>query len=206
MPPRVPPRRSAPRTICAAPKAPARPPPAPPTTSPQPPGGQASIAKPMPTPTAARGRPRRRDHAAREACDENARAPPRGRRRRRSSTTRPSRPAYPGRSVSAGASAQRYGGHVRPTPLLVFFTSRRSGPARRMESLLAHIARKERDTLRVKRVDVDERPDLAKRSGSPRCRRSCSSRASASSRASRAARPHRRSSRCSTRTCARRAV
>jgi thioredoxin-like negative regulator of GroEL len=32
-----------------------------------------------------------------------------------------------------------------------------------MESLLAHIARKERDTLRVKKVDVDERPDLAKR-------------------------------------------
>ena len=32
-----------------------------------------------------------------------------------------------------------------------------------MESLLAHIARKERATLRVKRVDVDERPDVAKR-------------------------------------------
>jgi thioredoxin-like negative regulator of GroEL len=47
--------------------------------------------------------------------------------------------------------------------VLVFFTSRRSGPARRMESLLAHIARKERDTLRVKKVDVDEQPDLAKR-------------------------------------------
>ena len=47
--------------------------------------------------------------------------------------------------------------------LLVFFTSRRSGPARRMESLLAHIARKERDSLRVRKVDVDERPDLAKR-------------------------------------------
>lgn len=47
--------------------------------------------------------------------------------------------------------------------MLVFFTSRRSGPARRMESLLAHIARKERDTLAVKRVDVDERPDLAER-------------------------------------------
>jgi thioredoxin-like negative regulator of GroEL len=48
-------------------------------------------------------------------------------------------------------------------PLLVFFTSRRSGPARRMESLLAHIARKERATLRVRRVDVDERPDVAER-------------------------------------------
>lgn len=48
-------------------------------------------------------------------------------------------------------------------PLLVFFTSRRSGPARRMESLLAHIARKERSRLRVKKVDVDERPEVAER-------------------------------------------
>jgi thioredoxin-like negative regulator of GroEL len=46
-------------------------------------------------------------------------------------------------------------------PLLVFFTSQRSGPARRMESLLAHIARKERGRLRVSKVDVDDRPDLA---------------------------------------------
>ncbi len=48
-------------------------------------------------------------------------------------------------------------------PLLVFFSSSRSGPARRMESLLAHVARKERQRLRVTRVDVDERPDLAAR-------------------------------------------
>ena len=48
-------------------------------------------------------------------------------------------------------------------PQLVFFTSHRSGPARRMESLLAHIARKERGRLRVSKVDVDERPDLAER-------------------------------------------
>jgi thioredoxin-like negative regulator of GroEL len=48
-------------------------------------------------------------------------------------------------------------------PLLVFFTSRRSGPARRMESLLAHIARKERARLRVSKVDVEDRPDLAER-------------------------------------------
>jgi thioredoxin-like negative regulator of GroEL len=32
-----------------------------------------------------------------------------------------------------------------------------------MESLLAHIARKERDTLQVKKVDVDERPDLVEK-------------------------------------------
>jgi thioredoxin-like negative regulator of GroEL len=47
--------------------------------------------------------------------------------------------------------------------VLVFFTSERSGPARRMESLLAHIARKERDHLHVKKVDVDRRPDIAER-------------------------------------------
>jgi thioredoxin 1 len=47
--------------------------------------------------------------------------------------------------------------------LLVFFTSRTSGPARRMESLLAHIARKERGKLEVKKVDVDERPEIAER-------------------------------------------
>src|SRR5438132_12519324 len=47
--------------------------------------------------------------------------------------------------------------------MLVFFCSERSGPARRMESLLAHLARKERDRLVVKRVDVDDRPDLAER-------------------------------------------
>jgi thioredoxin 1 len=49
------------------------------------------------------------------------------------------------------------------TTTLIFFTSRRSGPARRMESLLAHIARKEREHLAVKKVDVDERPDIAAR-------------------------------------------
>jgi thioredoxin-like negative regulator of GroEL len=32
-----------------------------------------------------------------------------------------------------------------------------------MESLLAHIARKERDSLQVKLVDVDERPDRAEK-------------------------------------------
>ena len=32
-----------------------------------------------------------------------------------------------------------------------------------MESLLAHIERRERGSLRVKKVDVDEHPELAKR-------------------------------------------
>jgi thioredoxin-like negative regulator of GroEL len=48
-------------------------------------------------------------------------------------------------------------------PLLVFFTSQRSGPARRMESLLAHLARKERGRLRVSKVDIDDHPELAER-------------------------------------------
>jgi thioredoxin 1 len=32
-----------------------------------------------------------------------------------------------------------------------------------MESLLAHLARKERSRLRVMRVDIDEQPELAQR-------------------------------------------
>jgi thioredoxin-like negative regulator of GroEL len=48
-------------------------------------------------------------------------------------------------------------------PMLVFFCSQRSGPARRMESLLAHLARKERQRLRIRRVDVDAHPELAGR-------------------------------------------
>lgn len=50
-----------------------------------------------------------------------------------------------------------------PLPLLVFFWSERSGPARRMESLLAHLARKERARLRIRRVDVDASPEVAER-------------------------------------------
>jgi thioredoxin 1 len=47
-------------------------------------------------------------------------------------------------------------------PLLVFFGATQSGPCRRMESLVAHLARKERARLRVTQVDVDKQPDLAK--------------------------------------------
>jgi thioredoxin-like negative regulator of GroEL len=50
-------------------------------------------------------------------------------------------------------------------PLLLFFSSARSGPSRRMESLVAHIARKERHRLRVVQLDVDERSDVARRLG-----------------------------------------
>ncbi len=48
-------------------------------------------------------------------------------------------------------------------PLLLFFTTQTSGPARRMESLLAHLARKERARLLVSRIDVDASPELAER-------------------------------------------
>jgi thioredoxin-like negative regulator of GroEL len=48
-------------------------------------------------------------------------------------------------------------------PLLAFFTSERSGPARRMESLLAHLSRRERAWLRVTLVDVDRQPEVARR-------------------------------------------
>jgi thioredoxin len=48
-------------------------------------------------------------------------------------------------------------------PSLVFFRSERSGPARRMDSLIAHVERTERSRVRIRRVDVH--PDLAKRFG-----------------------------------------
>ena len=44
-------------------------------------------------------------------------------------------------------------------PILLFFTASTSGPARRMESLLAHLARKERSRVRVARIDTAEAPD-----------------------------------------------
>ena len=48
-------------------------------------------------------------------------------------------------------------------PLLVFFTSERSGPARRMESLLAHLARQARTRVRIMRVAVGDQPELAQK-------------------------------------------
>ena len=52
---------------------------------------------------------------------------------------------------------------IDPRPLLVFFHNARSGPARRMESLVAHLARKERSRLKVHQIDVDEQTELAER-------------------------------------------
>ena len=48
-------------------------------------------------------------------------------------------------------------------PLLLFFTNSRSGPARRMESLLAHLARKERSRLRIARINAEAQPDWIER-------------------------------------------
>jgi thioredoxin 1 len=48
-------------------------------------------------------------------------------------------------------------------PILLFFTTRTSGPARRMESLVAHVARKQRGRLTVLSIDADENADLADR-------------------------------------------
>jgi len=48
-------------------------------------------------------------------------------------------------------------------PMLVFFYSEKSGPARRMDSLLAHVERKERERLRVRRVNADRHPRLARK-------------------------------------------
>jgi len=48
-------------------------------------------------------------------------------------------------------------------PILLFFTRRTSGPARRMESLIAHVARKERERLTVVSVDADKNAELAER-------------------------------------------
>ena len=49
--------------------------------------------------------------------------------------------------------------------MLVFFFDGRSGPARRMESLIAHVAHKERGRLKVKRVNVDRHPRLVRKFG-----------------------------------------
>jgi len=48
-------------------------------------------------------------------------------------------------------------------PHLLFFTSERSGPGRRMESLLAQLGRRERERLRISRVDTDCSQKLSER-------------------------------------------
>ncbi len=48
-------------------------------------------------------------------------------------------------------------------PTLLFFTARTSGPGRRMDSLIAHYARKERDRVEIFTIDVDQHGDLVER-------------------------------------------
>lgn len=48
-------------------------------------------------------------------------------------------------------------------PVLLFFTSRRSGPARKMSSLLAWRGVSRKRLLRMVEIDIDQRPDLAAR-------------------------------------------
>ena len=50
---------------------------------------------------------------------------------------------------------------AKSAPTLLFFTSVRSGPARRMESLLATLMRNEQGRLKVVTVDADASPALA---------------------------------------------
>jgi thioredoxin-like negative regulator of GroEL len=54
---------------------------------------------------------------------------------------------------------------IAAQPLLLFFSSARSGPCRRLESVLAHVARRQRSRLSILRVDVDEHGDVAARFG-----------------------------------------
>jgi thioredoxin 1 len=49
----------------------------------------------------------------------------------------------------------------RQKPMLLFFTRTTSGPARRMESLIAHVRRRERNRLTVVSVDADSNAELA---------------------------------------------
>ena len=55
----------------------------------------------------------------------------------------------------------------RPRPLLLLFESAHSGRCRRVQGFLAQVLqrRHNHDTFRLVRVDVDERPELAKRFG-----------------------------------------
>ena len=49
--------------------------------------------------------------------------------------------------------------------LVLLVTRRTSGIGRRMESVLARLQVRERDRVRVARVDADDRPDLVRRLG-----------------------------------------
>jgi thioredoxin-like negative regulator of GroEL len=52
---------------------------------------------------------------------------------------------------------------VARAPVLLFFTRRTSGPARRMASLIAWVKVTRRKRLRVVEVDADDHPELLRR-------------------------------------------
>ena len=49
--------------------------------------------------------------------------------------------------------------------IVVFFHSNTCGHSRRMDSIVDHFMRTHRETLKVAKVEVNERPDLAERFG-----------------------------------------
>lgn len=49
--------------------------------------------------------------------------------------------------------------------ILVFFHATTCGHSRRMDSIVDHFLRTHRDALKVAKVDVNDRPDLAERFG-----------------------------------------
>ena len=131
VPPRVPPRRSVPRTRGADPRAPQI---------------AAGCAAGSLVPLAEQ----ESDRDGRRRCDDE----PGSARRTGSGGPTPIEAPRPTRMPIVYQSPTPRGytwpatGHDRPVsddprPQLVFFTSARSGPARRMESLVAHLARKE---------------------------------------------------------------
>ena len=52
-------------------------------------------------------------------------------------------------------------------PILIFFGSPTSGPSRRMEAFVDQVlqARRNHETFRRRKVDIDQQPDLAERFG-----------------------------------------
>ena len=66
-------------------------------------------------------------------------------------------------SVQAAPAERARVGDQRPC--IAFFFSPRSGSCRRCEGFLAQVLQRRRnhDTFRISRVDVDSRPDLAER-------------------------------------------
>lgn len=70
--------------------------------------------------------------------------------------------ASPTRASTLAATSTRF---APATPILVFVWSRTCGHSRRMDSLVDHFVRSNRDRVRLAKVEVSERPDLVERLG-----------------------------------------